>query len=136
MKKTIVVFGALIIAILVLFQIGKFSINSGSLKTEFILAAIAISFFFIGAFLFRKKSDSSTKEEKIIDKEKINKLGISDREYEVLQLIYKGLSNSEIANQLYVTESTIKTHVSNLLVKLNVKSRTQAIIKAKELQII
>jgi len=71
-----------------------------------------------------------------IDFKKIEDLEISKREYEVLQLISKGHSNKEIAEQLFLTESTIKTHVSNLLVKLNAKRRTQAIEIAKQHQII
>jgi len=57
-------------------------------------------------------------------------------ESEVLQAISEGLSNKEIAEKLFLSESTIKTHVSNLLVKLNAKRRTQAIQIAKEHQII
>lgn len=75
-------------------------------------------------------------ESKEIDQQKIKSLEITDREYEVLQLISKGLSNKEIASQLFLTESTIKTHVSNLLVKLNAKRRTQAIQVAQELNIL
>ncbi len=47
-----------------------------------------------------------------------------------------GLSNKEIGEKLFISESTIKTHVSNLLVKLNAKQRTQAIKIAKELRVI
>ncbi len=63
-------------------------------------------------------------------------LDLSTREYEVLQLMEKGYSNAEIAEQLFLSLSTIKTHVSNLYQKMDVKSRTQAIGKAKALRII
>ena len=63
-------------------------------------------------------------------------LGISEREFEVLQLMAKGLSNQEIADQLYISIHTVKTHASNLYQKLDVKRRTQALQKAQELQII
>ncbi|MEM1002854.1 MAG: response regulator transcription factor, partial [Bacteroidota bacterium] len=66
----------------------------------------------------------------------IEELDISKREYEVLQAIAKGLSNKEIAAQLFLSESTIKTHVSNLLTKLDAKRRTQAIQIAKEQNIL
>ena len=71
-----------------------------------------------------------------IDKTKITELGISNREYEILTKISEGLSNKEIADQLFVSESTVKTHVSNLYTKLNARRRTQAIQKAKHLNII
>ena len=69
---------------------------------------------------------------KEIDKEKIEELGLSNREYEVLEQIAQGLSNKEIAEKLFVSESTVKTHVSNLFIKLDAQRRTQAIQIAKE----
>ena len=55
---------------------------------------------------------------------------LTEREHEVLIALSKGLSNHDIAEQLSVTEKTVKTHVSNILSKLNVKSRTQAAVYA------
>lgn len=55
---------------------------------------------------------------------------LTEREHEVLVALSKGLSNSEIAEALSVTEKTVKTHVSNVLAKLSVKSRTQAALYA------
>lgn len=57
--------------------------------------------------------------------------GLSDRETEVLQLIIAGHSNQEIADRLFVSLSTIKTHVSNIFIKLEVTRRSQAIRKAR-----
>jgi DNA-binding CsgD family transcriptional regulator len=59
--------------------------------------------------------------------------GISKREIDVLLLLGQGLSNQEIADKLFVSTNTIKTHTSRLFEKLAVKNRTQAIIKAKEM---
>ena len=70
------------------------------------------------------------------DEEALKKLNLSSREYEVLQMLVKGYSNSEIASNLFLSVSTVKTHVSNLLFKMDVKSRTQAIEKANRLKII
>ena len=64
------------------------------------------------------------------------KLGLSAREIEVLQLMAAGMSNQEIAEQLYVSVNTVKTHTSNIFQKLDVKRRTQAVEKAKQLQLI
>ena len=60
-------------------------------------------------------------------------LGISKREYEVLTLLGKGMSNQEIADALFISQNTVKTHTSRLFEKLAVKNRTHAILKAKEL---
>lgn len=72
----------------------------------------------------------------VINENEINKLGLSKRELEVLQLMAEGLSNQEIALRLYVSLNTIKTHCKNLFEKLDVERRTQAIDKAKKLCII
>ena len=138
MRKTILVFSALIIALLVLFQLSQYSVTSGNWKIEFVIAGIAVVFFIIGVYINKKslQKDPPSNISVTINEEKIAALGISKREYEILGKIHEGLSNKEIAEQLFVSESTVKTHVSNLFVKLDAKRRTQAIQKAKEYQII
>jgi two-component system, NarL family, response regulator LiaR len=66
----------------------------------------------------------------------MEKRGISNRELEVLQLVAQGLSNQEIADKLFVSLSTVKTHTSNLFLKLEVTRRTQAVQKAKEIRLL
>lgn len=61
---------------------------------------------------------------------------LSSRELEVLLNISHGLSNKEIADKLFVSLNTIKTHTANIYSKLGVKSRTQAISRAKSLNLI
>jgi two-component system, NarL family, response regulator LiaR len=72
----------------------------------------------------------------LLNKQALNSLNLSKRELEVLQLMADGLSNHEIAERLYVSLSTIKTHSRNLFDKLGVARRTQAIDRAKKLFII
>jgi len=71
-----------------------------------------------------------------INETELKKLNLSSREYEMLQLLAKGYSNSDIGENLFLSLSTVKTHISNLFTKMDVKSRTQAIAKAKRLKII
>lgn len=71
-----------------------------------------------------------------INKKELELLNLSKRELEVLQLMAEGLSNKEIADRLFVSLSTIKTHSNNLFDKMNVERRTQAIDKGKRLGII
>lgn len=71
-----------------------------------------------------------------LNEDELNKLGISKRELEVLQLMAEGLSNQEIAARLFVSLNTIKTHSSRIFEKLDVKRRTQAVEKAKRLGLI
>lgn len=65
--------------------------------------------------------------------EVLEKLGITPREFEVLELMAQGLSNQEIADRLFVSLNTVKTHTSNVFAKLDAQRRTQAIQKAKML---
>jgi ATP/maltotriose-dependent transcriptional regulator MalT len=69
----------------------------------------------------------------IPDEKKREGLGITRREFEILELIAQGMSNREIAEKLYVSENTVKTHSSRVFDKLGAKRRTQAVQLGKEL---
>lgn len=72
----------------------------------------------------------------VLDEAAVIRLGLSRRELEVLQQIAGGLSNQQIADRLFVSVNTIKTHSSNLFDKLEVKNRIQAVDKARRLALI
>lgn len=111
------------------------------------IGLIAVFFTALGVWVATRLTQSKT-QTVIVEKEilipetwdineaELKKLRLSDREYEVLTLLTKGLSNSDIAEKLFLSLSTVKTHVSNLYVKMHVKSRAQAIEKANRLKII
>lgn len=136
MKKTVLVFSLLILAIFLFFKFSKYALISNNLKIETVISCIAVVFFFVGIYINKKSLHKTQHYSTQINQNKIKELEISNREYEVLQKIAEGLSNKEIAKALFLSESTIKTHVSNLLIKLNAKRRTQAIQIAKSIQII
>ena len=134
MKNIILRFGLLAILLLVLLELGKYSLLYSDWEQEFILVLSALG---LVAFGFILKSHFSTRKELLQNKavphpEKLDLLKISKREYEVLQKMAEGYSNQEIADQLFVSENTIKTHVSNLLSKLHAKRRTEAVKQGKE----
>lgn len=113
------------------------------------IAAIALIFTALGIWLALKLAKPKVKTV-VIEKEvyrdrngdftlnqpELNKLGLSKRELEVLQLMAEGLSNQEIAGRLFLSLNTIKTHSSRLFEKMNVERRTQAVDMAKKLSII
>ena len=71
-----------------------------------------------------------------VNEQRLQELAITKRELEILQLIADGLSNREIAEKLFVSENTVKTHSSRLFDKLSAKRRTQAVQRGKELGLI
>ena len=147
MKQVAIGFGILIFALLMLFQLARIQSFKSGFKIEIWIAVFSILFFIIGIFisrkLFRPKPTLIEKEIYVntdqpfeVDASQISKLGISKREYEILQLIDEGLSNQQIAEKLFVSENTIKKHISNLFFKMDVERRTEAIKKPKGLKIL
>jgi len=118
-------------------------------RLDFFVGAIAILFTVLGIWLALKLIKPKV-ETRIIEKEvyinnspqteinqkEIEKSGISKRELDVLNLMATGLSNEEISGKLFISLNTVKTHSSNIFLKLDVKRRTQAVEKAKRLNII
>jgi len=141
MRPIIIGFGLLILCLLILFKIGEVNFTKGNIKLEVIVAVVAFIFFFVGLYFnnqAQKKANPGTNESssQSIDYEQIKKVGLTQREHDVLIKMADGLSNQEIAQQLFLSESTVKTHVSNILFKLDAKRRTQAIQSAKKLKIV
>lgn len=107
-----------------------------------LFAALGI---WLGLTLTRKKPATIIKEVHVpaapaqpfvIDEKRLNQLGITARELEILGLIAAGLSNREIADRLFVSENTVKTHSSRLFDKLGAKRRTQAVQLGKTARLI
>jgi len=145
MKQIVIRFGLLAACLLILMQLGQYTIMTKSLKDEVFFSLFAVLFLTFGYVVSKFIQNNNIKEEESItttaetaqiNHKRIEELKISKREYEVLELINLGHSNQEISNQLFISESTVKSHVSSLLSKLDAKRRTQAIKKAQELQIL
>jgi len=142
MRSIVIGFGLLILCMLVLFKISEVNFTEGNVRLEVIVAIAAFIFFFVGLYFnYRSQKKNSEKKEEsggssVIDYEQIKKVGLTQREHEVLVKMAEGLSNQEIAQQLFLSESTIKTHVSNILFKLDAKRRTQAVQSAKKMKIV
>jgi NarL family two-component system response regulator LiaR len=105
-----------------------------------LFAAVGI---WLGRKLTREKEKVVVREvlvpapvEFVRDERKLESLGITPRELEILELIAQGLSNKEIGERVFVSENTVKTHSSRVFDKLGAKRRTQAVQLGKELRLI
>lgn len=140
MKRTIIIYGLALAALVSLLKFLEYRLFVRDLSNEFYIGIIATMFTVLGIWvgwkLTRKKPIIITNPNFQFDEARLEKLGISKREYEVLELMAKGHSNQEIADKLFVSLNTVKTHSSNLFLKLEAKRRTQAIQRAKELELI
>jgi NarL family two-component system response regulator LiaR len=138
-KRTIFLYSLALAALVFLLKFLEYRFIIRDLSLEFYFGIVAILFTALGIWaglkLTRKKIILAGPEF-ILNESKLQKLGISKRELEVLELISSGLSNQQIADKLFVSPNTIKTHSSNLFIKLEVSRRTQAVQRAKELKLI
>ena len=96
----------------------------------------------LGLKLTKKKEVFVVKEVQVpsqpfaLNEERLKHFGITKRELEILELMAQGMSNREIADKLFVSENTVKTHSSRLFDKLSAKRRTQAVQIGKEMGLI
>jgi two-component system, NarL family, response regulator LiaR len=137
MKKTILWYSLAAAALILLLKLLEYQLFVRSLSLEFYLAVIAALCTTLGVWAgirltHRRKAAEVRavamfqRDDKVVDAS-----GLSKRELEVLELMARGLSNQEIADALFVSLNTVKTHAANLFVKLDVRRRTQAIQRGK-----
>jgi DNA-binding CsgD family transcriptional regulator len=146
-KKQILIYGllgGLLIAALRLveyrFLVVEHSIEIYGGLIALLFAGVGV---WLGLKLTRKKEVVVFKEVMVsaavpfaLNDERLRELGVTPREREILELIANGMSNREIAEKLFVSENTVKTHSTRLFDKLGAKRRTQAVQLGKELGLI
>ena len=148
-NKTALLYGASMAILLFLLKWLEWRFVILDHALEVYIGAIAIIFTSLGIWLALRLAKPKIKtvvvekqvrinpsETFVMNGEEMKRLGLSRRELEVLEFMASGLSNREIAERLFVSENTVKTHASRLFEKLDVKRRTQAIEKAKRLLLI
>jgi NarL family two-component system response regulator LiaR len=141
MLRTILLYGLAMAALIALLKLVEYKYLIRDIPLEFYIGVVALMFTALGIWAGLRLTRPRVIEVEVHgpferDDQAIKQLGISKREFEVLELIAAGLSNHDIANRLFVSTSTVKTHVSNVLAKLDASRRTEAIARAKELRII
>ena len=148
-NKAVLVYGISLALLLFLLKWLELRFIIFNHSMEVYIAAIALIFTALGIWLAHKLIKPQIKtivvEKEIyinhngyfnLNEPELNKLGLSKRELEVLQLMAEGFSNVEIAERLYISLNTVKTHGSKLFEKMDVKRRTQAVEKGKKLSLI
>ncbi len=139
LRKSIILYGVAMAVLMGILKFAEYRFYVRDLSLELYLGLVAVIFVGIGVWVGRRLTRvrvNAPESEFTVGEADLKKLGITKREYEVLGLIAQGLSNKEIADKLFVSTSTVKTHTSNLFLKLDASRRTQALQRAKELQII
>jgi DNA-binding CsgD family transcriptional regulator len=131
MFKTIIIYGLLLGLLVASLKVIEYFFLIHTHVFEIYGGLIALIFLALGIWFGKKNNKPETKIKEPLEVN-FSKFGISKREYEVLLLLSKGFSNQEIADKLFVSINTIKTHTSNLYEKLNAKNRTQVLIIAKQ----
>lgn len=143
-RRTAILYGLALAALVLVLKLLQYKYLVRDLSIEFYMGALAVVFTAVGAWAGLKLTKKKTivvnqpvpLQPFALDPTRLEKLGISKREHEVLEGMAAGLSNQEIADRMFVSLNTVKTHSANLFSKLDVKRRTQAIQKGKELLLI
>ena len=139
-RTTVVGYGLAMAALVLLLKYFEYRYWIRDLRVEVYIGLVAVLFTALGVWVGTKllagKKDVALTEPHVPNTDAVRSLGISAREMEVLGLIAQGCSNQEIADTLFISLPTVKSHTSSLFVKLDVRRRTQAVHKAKSLAII
>ena len=141
MKKTVLVYGILAGVLIAVLQWTEYRFLVLEHSLEIYGGIIALLFAAVGIWLglklTRPKETFIIKEVPVSgpfvrNEAKREELGITPRELEILEAMAAGLSNREMAEKLFVSENTVKTHAGRLFEKLSAQRRTQAVQRAKE----
>ena len=139
LRKSIILYGVAMAALMGFLKFVEYRFLVRDLPLELYIGLVAFLFIGLGVWVGRRLTRVkviAAQAEFSLDEAALKRLGITKREYEVLELVAHGMSNQEIADKLFVSTSTIKTHTSSLFMKLDASRRTQAIQRAKELRLL
>lgn len=139
MRKTVLVYGLLGGALIAALKLSEYRFLVVEQSLQIYGGVVALIFVSLGAWLGLKLTRT---RETIVVREvpapfarndvQLAQLGITPRELEILEAMAAGYSNREIAERLFVSENTVKTHAGRIFEKLSARRRTQAVQRAKE----
>jgi NarL family two-component system response regulator LiaR len=144
-KKTVLIYGLLGGALIVVLKLVEYRFLVLEHSLEIYGGIVALIFaglgIWLGLKLTRTRETIVVREVSVAgpfirNEQRVEELGITPREMEILEAMAAGLSNREIGEHLFVSENTVKTHAARLFDKLAAQRRTQAVQRAKEAGII
>jgi DNA-binding CsgD family transcriptional regulator len=103
---------------------------------EIYLALVAVAFIALGAWVGRQLTPRPASAKFEVNEAAIRSLGLTPREYQILERLASGRSNKELARMLDISPNTVKTHIARLYAKLEVRNRVEALEKARWLALI
>ncbi len=136
MKRTILLYALALAAGAFVLEWLEYKYVTRVFAGEIYILLIAIAFTVLGAWAGYRLTRKSAPGPFQKNEAALKSLGVSPREYEVLQLLAEGRTNKEIARTLNVSPNTVKTHLAKVYEKLDVQRRTQAVQKARALALI
>ncbi len=137
-KKAVFWYGLALAGLLILMKLLEYQFLVRTLSIEVYLTVVAVVFTSLGIWLalqLTRRAKDAGKVEKDTEVA-CQDHSLSERELSVLRLMAQGMSNQEIADQLYISIHTVKTHSSNLFSKLDVRNRTMAVARARNMGIV
>lgn len=136
MKRTIFLYAGALAAAAFALQWAEYRYFTKVYATEIYIALLVLAFLALGIWIGRAVTPQRRKDRFEINQAALDELGITRREYAVLEALASGQSNREIADALNVSPNTIKTHIAHLYDKLKVGQRVKAVQVARELGLI
>ncbi len=136
MKKTVIIYGLLLGVVLIGLKTLEYKWLIRDLSQQLYIFLIALFFMALGVWLSYQFIHKNNNNEFEQNTQAVVALGLSARELQVLEKLAEGLSNQQIADTLFVSVNTVKTHLKNGFIKLEVNNRVQAINKLKSLNVV
>ncbi len=136
MRKTIILYAFILAVAAFALEWLEYRYVTRVFTTEIYILFLVISFTALGVWVGIRLTSKAKPEMFSVNNAALKSLGITEREYGILELMASGQSNKEIARDLDISPNTVKTHAKNLFAKLEVTRRLDAINKARDLALI
>ena len=136
MKKTVITYALVLVAATFALQWLEYRYAMRHLPASLVLGALGVGFIGLGIWVGLSLAQRTPRAEFKLNERGLASLGISTREYAVLELLATGKTNKEIARALEISPNTVKSHVARLYDKLDVSRRTEAVNRSRELRLI